>query len=144
MASKATGKVTDTDKGMKKIMRQIRSMNGMSVRSGVLSGKPKYPEARSGTVVAKVAGIHHVGKLLGAVFDERRTEIDAKIQKVTGEVIDGKKAAQAVEKVLVPYRDEVRERVPHETGLLSANVQCSVYKGKDRWVAGDPKDGIPG
>jgi hypothetical protein len=139
-------KITDDDRKMKKIARQILSMNGMSVRSGVLSGKPKYPQdaRHKGIQVAAVAGIHHVGKILGAVFDERRTEIDAKIQKVMGEVIDGKKAAQAAEKVLEPYRDEVRDRVPYEYGLLSANVQCSVYNAKGKWVAGDPKDGIPG
>jgi hypothetical protein len=137
--------VTDTDRGMKGLQARLVDAHGMQGRVGIHSGKPRYPQ-HGRTQVARVAGVHHVERILGSELDAMNAQINAAIAHINDMVVAGMRPEQAILEAIEPYRDAIRARIRaelHVSGLLERNIGAAVYQGGGRkWLAGDPKDGV--
>lgn len=100
-----SGKVTDSDRGLKELRARLAALKGARVRVGVLADAPKRPHAGeepSEMTLVEVAAVHEFGapargipqrSFIRATVDEKRADV-AKLQEVLlGNVTKGKMTA---------------------------------------------------
>lgn len=89
------------DRGLTKLVEQLRALKGKTVRVGVLADEPKRAkgDASSKRTLVEVARAHEFGapaagipqrSFLRATFDERRADIEKLQAALVQNVIDGK------------------------------------------------------
>jgi len=130
--------VVDRDFGWASITQRVMEADGTEVRVGVLSGAPRYPD-RGKTPVARVAAVHGLHRLLGAVYDTHETEITARINAIVDVANTGGDFMTLMLKMAEWLRDLYRHETQgaglYERGYLLDTIRGAVFAG--RRVAGD-------
>lgn len=122
----------DRDLGLKRFVARARGMDGVRVSVGVHAEQSaaKHPSKQT---VGEVAYYTEFGfdttapkSFLRATVDEQRQALVRKLADAGARVLDGVKPVDAFGPVAAELAEQVRARVPVDTGTLRDDVQARV------------------
>lgn len=115
-----SGKTTDTDKGMKKILAQMKALGQKRVNVGIHNDAGIHDESQ-GMTIAAIAYINEYGTRDGRIpprpahsnaFDDNKASLDNLINRLTKGVSEGKLTAQKAAEILgQTHEDNVKQSI---------------------------------
>jgi hypothetical protein len=123
------------DLGMKKILKGVKKLDGVSVETGIPEDAADYP---NGTPVALVAAVHEYGTdttparpFIRPVLDGKGSKYASLSGGVGAAVLDGKKPDEALNKmgesISADIRDAARDQGLVNTGHLLESIGYRVH-----------------
>jgi hypothetical protein len=160
--------VIEKDLGWESVVATSFVVDGLSVRTGILKGKPvQYPaergsllsalrahirndlskgSAQEGPEVAKIAAIHGLIDDFTTAFDSMEKELATGLQHVQERLIkepDTEPERILMEEIGIPLRDAYRDRIKArglvKTGRLWTATRSAIFKGAKFLYGDDPK-----
>jgi hypothetical protein len=160
--------VVDRDLGWESVVASAYKIHGLSVRTGILKGKPvQYPaergsllsalrahirsdlskgSAQEGPEVAKVAAIHGLIDDFTTVFDSMQDELAAGLERVQVRLLrepDTEPEQILMEEIGAQLRDAYRARIKArglvKSGRLWTATRSAIFKGAKFLYGDDPK-----
>lgn len=130
--SKSTTFVQDKDLGFREKLTRLLEADGLEIRAGWLSGRPKYQKDRGGTAVAKVAGVQFGFAALGNVWDQNERRLDSLMGSAEKLIVDqGKNAQNEITKIGIWLAKKIKARVQSmklvDQGVLISEIRVGLY-----------------
>lgn len=124
--------VQDKDLGFREKINRINSADGLEIRAGWLTGRPKYTVKRGGTAVAKVAGVQFGFVTLGKLWDQHERQLDRMIALAERAIVDKNKDAQReITKIGIWQAKKIKARVRKkglvDEGVLIGEIKVGLY-----------------
>lgn len=124
--------VKDVDIGFREKIRRLAAADGLEIRAGWLSGRPKYPKRRGGTAVAKVAGVQFGWATLSQVWDANEAELDMMIKSAENQIVkfgaDSRREIKQIGKFLIrTIKARVRSMGLVDEEILIGDVKAALY-----------------
>lgn len=129
---KFKSEIVDKDLGWRAIQKVMLKADGLEIRAGWLTGKPKYPKERGGASIALVSAVQFGFEALSEVWDQNEARLDGIISAATKLAMTGKDPTGRLEKIGVLLARAVKQEVRNlgliDRGLLIGDVKAALYE----------------
>ena len=129
--------ITDRRKAFDRAIGSILDAEELEGLIGVLSGKPRYPERRGGTAVAKVGAVLEAKTgFFSMAIDVHQAAIDRMLGEMFGALLKGGDPKKELRKITKEIQEFVRDQIMRhglfKEGTLHDTIKQSVRKGRGR------------
>lgn len=127
--------------GFRAKINRLLEADGLEIRAGWLSGRPKYVKKRGGTAVAKVAGVQFGFAALSQTWDQNEARLDALMGAAEKLIVDkGNDAKNEITKIGIWLAKKIAARVREaelvDEGILIGAIRVGLFARTFRGTTG--------